>query len=896
MGKINKKEKFSKPLDLNASAKGASGRDRFWRKHIDSTVVDLRKIRASASNKKTVKAQKEKKEKKPPSRRVNRQVAPAKKRVSKNSDRRLPMRVDVLSQDEILRQISEVEMQDVLIEQGFTNLQKNLVELAAMPSAPITPQQESFSNIADDQNQNKKAIAPKVKINLIPPTIQTADLKMPPKSPVSQKEPVKVVKERLVRIPENLPIYVEEKPRPIPEKQLKKFALRDNYSKRDPWLRNRRPIDNLSRHRAKKIKTLVFAVFTLFIAGSALISFKAVAFQEEATIRAEKAYSYMNSGKNALEKLETDEAKEYFLKAEDEFTAIEEGFGFLPVQTLNLATVFPFQSKFSSAAHLIKAGKQFSKAGYEIASALASLKRLPSGSGSIQEQSNFTDNLVIASTHIKEAKNYISGAESHLSRVRPEDVPASFEGEILNLQNYSGYVEELFDEALSSLDVLLSFLGHQEEKVYMIAFQNSSELRATGGFMGTYGLLYLNKGSIKELNIDGIYNPDGQLSVNIIPPKPLQYVTPNFGTRDANWFFDFPLSAEKIMEMFIKTGGPESDGVIGITPSIVENLLRLTGPIEMPEYGVTLDANNFLELVQQEVEQDYDRELNRPKQILTDLAPILLEKLEKSDKQIEVLNILFEGLGYKDIMLYSKDKNVQKFLEEKNWDGGIEMARSSESVINDYLAVVFSNIGGWKTDRYMDTEVDTVTEIDDNGDIIRTVIISRRHNGGSTPYKWYNRPNYGYMRIYVPEGSELLSAEGFSEEPDYINTNYAKERYVIDPMVAQIETTLYKHNESNTDIFVESEKTVFGNWMLVPAGERKFAQIKYKLPQKANLKVMSYNLTIQKQSGLPVDYSGSVEGLKDFLGIKNCWLEGKPLFSDNQFAFFQTNDKDISCR
>ncbi|MDP4010496.1 MAG: DUF4012 domain-containing protein [Candidatus Spechtbacteria bacterium] len=883
MRKANNKEILSRPRKS----------DRFWRRHIDSTVVDLRKVKANNT---------------PPS-----QVSKISKGISKPATQGRadgytdivkryvgPRRIghvsfkypDTLSQEEILRQISEVEVQDVIIEEGFPKIQKR-----------------------DD-------LEPRARMNLIPPVIHTADL--PKVLPVRKelvrktvlKEPerkaIRASKKESVYIPENLPVYISQKdPVHVPEKQLKKQALQDNYGKQSLWHRphidgfapERRPMPkkelkpkSFSPARALRLKTAIFAMTALFVIGGIFSSFKAVAFQDEATIRAEKAYSYMSAGKSALEKLETDEAKEYFQRAREEFVSIEEGFGFLPVQTLNLATIFPFQTQLSSAAHLIKAGKAFSSAGYEISSALTPLKRLPSPAGSVQEQSSFTDNLLLAGIHIQKAKEYIAVADMHLSRVRNQDVPPDFEGEIMNIQNYGGYMEELFDEVLSSLDIFLSFLGHREEKVYMLAFQNSSELRATGGFMGTYGLLTLNKGSIEKLEIDGIYNPDGQLSVNIIPPRPLQYVTPNFGTRDANWFFDFPTSAQKIMELFVQTGGPETNGVIGITPSIVEKLLRLTGPIEMPEYGVLLDANNFLELVQQEVEQDYDRELNRPKQILADLAPVLLEKLERSGLQIEVLNIFFEGLRNKDIMIYSKDQDVEKFLEEKNWDGGMDMIRSSDSVINDYLAVVFSNIGGWKTDKYMDTEVDTVTEVDDQGNVMRTVIISRRHNGGSTPYMWYNRPNYGYMRIYVPEGSELVSAEGFSEEPPYINTNYGKEGYFSDPLVFEIESTLYKHESSNTDVFVESGKTVFGNWLLTPAGERTFVQLKYKLPQKANLKVMSYNLTIQKQSGLPVDYSGSIEDLGEFTDIDSCWMEGKPLSLSGQFTFFQTNDRDISCR
>ena len=47
----------------------------------------------------------------------------------------------------------------------------------------------------------------------------------------------------------------------------------------------------------------------------------------------------------------------------------------------------------------------------------------------------------------------------------------------------------------------------------------------------------------------------------------------------------------------------------------------------MDAYGVTVDEENFLETIQYQVEVAYDKEENKPKQILSDLAPILLDRI-----------------------------------------------------------------------------------------------------------------------------------------------------------------------------------------------------------------------------------------------------------------------------
>src|SRR3989344_28805 len=97
-------------------------------------------------------------------------------------------------------------------------------------------------------------------------------------------------------------------------------------------------------------------------------------------------------------------------------------------------------------------------------------------------------------------------------------------------------------------------------KKYLILFQNPSELRPTGGFPGTYGVVTFKDGKLQDLKVDDVYNLDGQLQELIVPPIQLQHITPNWGMRDANWFIDFPTSARKITAFYKKESGYEVDG------------------------------------------------------------------------------------------------------------------------------------------------------------------------------------------------------------------------------------------------------------------------------------------------------------------------------------------------
>lgn len=58
------------------------------------------------------------------------------------------------------------------------------------------------------------------------------------------------------------------------------------------------------------------------------------------------------------------------------------------------------------------------------------------------------------------------------------------------------------------LQVVPRLVGFEEPETYLFLLQNNHELRPTGGFIGTYGILKLQDGEIKEFETDNIYNLD----------------------------------------------------------------------------------------------------------------------------------------------------------------------------------------------------------------------------------------------------------------------------------------------------------------------------------------------------------------------------------------------------
>jgi len=452
-----------------------------------------------------------------------------------------------------------------------------------------------------------------------------------------------------------------------------------------------------------------------------------------------------------------------------------------------------------------------------------------------------------------------------------EDLPLNLipgnRGDVLRQLNQDiPKLKQIMLDSEPYIDVFLNFVGSDILKRYVFIFQNNQEIRATGGFIGSFGMMNIDRGVVKSLDIKEIYNPDGQLSKNILAPEPLQELTMRWYLRDSNWFADFPTSAQKIISFYEKTGGSTPDGIISLTPTVIERLLNITGPITLDKYGVTINADNFVKITQYQTGVAYDKVENKPKQFIADLAPALINKLLSADasqyqKIVEALNNSFQE---KHILLYFLDSKLQDIVNKYNLGGQLYNAPK------DYLAVVHSNIGGYKTDGVMQENINLATKMQNNGKVINKVIVNREHKGGNTEYEWWNKNNINYMRTYIPKGSRILNVSGYTEKQARSDPQGIA-GYNQDQDLKSIKDTLIHNEDWDIDIFEESGKLVIGGWVITKPGETSQIMLEYELPFKFNSSDI-YSLILQKQAGtlgVKYQYSFDLESKKNISWVQS---------------------------
>jgi len=607
------------------------------------------------------------------------------------------------------------------------------------------------------------------------------------------------------------------------------------------------------------------AVF-LLVAIAITLPFKIIAYWHTINMTkgqvlgdAEQAMADLHGARDALTNFDLLGAQDYFNRANDHFDSAQEQLTKAQSIVTTLAELAPIDNTYKSGKNLLDLGTQLSSAGDILLTAANAVN-------SSSSPATLTDRMRTFKTAGEEALIELEAAKGSLAGVNPEHLPEDSREQFAQLQTALPLITSGVRRSIKLLDVGINALGDHQLRRYLIMFQNDNELRPTGGFMGSFALVDLVDGKIKNITIPkgGTYDMRAGLKERFSAPSPLHLINPRWEFQDVNWSPDWPTSAQTIADFYSRSNGPSVDGVVAINSDWLAEVLRATGPLEFPEYQMTLTPDNLEMELQKSIEFDLEiKDPKAPKKIIADLAPKMIERIMNADPStmIALAQAVRTGLETRDIQIFFKNEELQRHARENDWDGRMKSAPF------DYLAVVSANIGGGKSDQTIDQDIRHSAEIGIDGSVTDTVEITRRHFGPIDDY-FTTQPNISYLRFYVPLGSKLLSAAGFSSAP----TNVKKDIALIQHPVLQNESERIIETNSGTSIYSERDKTVFGNWLNLKPGEEKTAVMIYRLPGliKFNTKDTSdkwwdkseqsieapeegvYSILIQKQAGSAV--------------------------------------------
>ena len=549
-------------------------------------------------------------------------------------------------------------------------------------------------------------------------------------------------------------------------------------------------------------------------------------------------YDSLKEGVKSLANQDFERAGLLFEGAEFAFKEVDQNVGFLTGQA---SAYLKSNLYLDTTQKLIESGVSVSKIGQELTEVMEDTVKIPS----IFIQQNLDDNQEVRLTDLvriqKERLERIMAEtlliQKNLTTLNAEVLPEDLRGNIQTAQNYIENFLTALHEVSQNFKTALKLLGDTVPHRYLVLLQNNHELRATGGFIGSYMLIDVNDGAITKMETKDVYETDGQLTEIIPAPPGIDQLVNRLYMRDANYSPDFPASAQKIMWLLEHSQGPSVDTVIAIDQTIAERLLELTGPLVLPNFPFIVRADNFNDLFSYHIEAKITKTAT-PKQLLIDFVPAFKEHLLSLEDFSELNNIAYDLIGGRHIQVYSPDPNIQALSERLHLDG--RMIATPPDI--DFLSVITTAIGGNKSDAYIKTNLNHHTEVDHRGKIIDYLTIQKTHTWKEEDFAYWKKlidrygtgklneetlrfiqgegDNVDYMRVYVPKGSRLVGLEGIDIE----------------------------NLQASEDLGYTVFAFTFGP---VRAGESKTVNLSYELPYKFSFEqpMDIYRFIAQKQAG-----------------------------------------------
>ncbi|MGB1249377.1 MAG: DUF4012 domain-containing protein [Candidatus Promineifilaceae bacterium] len=505
---------------------------------------------------------------------------------------------------------------------------------------------------------------------------------------------------------------------------------------------------------------------------------------------------------------------------------------------------------------------ELADAGTATLSALGSTIELALASG--QDDTIASNKITLLISLLKHAEPDLDDTREDVSRITDayfalqnrEDIPYQLQPYLPLLDKYL----PLAEDGVTAAQVLPELLGTNEEKTFLLWAQNADELRPTGGYISGAGLLRVKDGDIVSMDFTNtdIVNSYDNLDLYGFPPEAMQEFMglDYFLFRDANYWPNFPISAEKGIELYNigQPNAPQIDGVIAFDQYFVQLILNAIGPVYVPELERNVAAQTILTDIQaawSTGEEGVDQVwFENRKRFIGDIAQSILEKLLNEPGAIDITRLgdaILDATEQRHLLVHVRDEQTQTVLKNLSWDGHFEPVLGQDQVFP-----VDMNVGYNKANAIVNREFRYEVDLRESTAISADLFIRYQHAGVASGEACVHGPNlyaggaslsynelinlcyFNFLRVYTPVGSQLLDS----------TSHPAPEGALL------LDRTW---NGSAATIDEPTDANGFWNFMVLPQGELLTTHMRYTLPETVIRPnpdgSLTYQLTVHKQAG-----------------------------------------------
>ncbi len=427
--------------------------------------------------------------------------------------------------------------------------------------------------------------------------------------------------------------------------------------------------------------------------------------------------------------------------------------------------------------------------------------------------------------NIKEGIYKMTLAKSLIESVNTRDFPKFLQDSVLRYKELITQVNDMVLPLEKVTQFLPDLLGVDERKRYVILLQNDGEIRGTGGWISSYGVVAIEGGQIRELFVDDIYNAEGTLRVKGYTYKaPVSMIRALGETPYTFSLVNWDPNLDSVMtstEQFIYDlgKGNDIDGIITINTVFLQKLLDKWGGIEVPGESEIITSSNLYPKIF-EMHTEFTPGSTRKATFLANLANEAVTKLLSSNfaEYKNISDVIIESLTEKHLQATFKNTLAKSYFDENNWDGNMDPKYLSAPINIDW------NWGGNKANLYIKKNHTLDINIKDEKTIDYKYQIAIQNDSSINTYPQGEYVNY--VRIFLPVNATLMGITGIKD--------------------------------NKYDIYNEGGYKVVGGWFNVPIKENKILEITYRIsnenndilfPISRNDTHYNMNLNIYKQPG-----------------------------------------------
>ena len=328
------------------------------------------------------------------------------------------------------------------------------------------------------------------------------------------------------------------------------------------------------------------------------------------------------------------------------------------------------------------------------------------------------------------------------------------------------------------LPLFRAFLGDGSDKLYLLAAQNSAEIRASGGFPGSMGTIRIEDG---VLTIDDFKTVYDMISVN--PPTEAHITDTEYllfsgsldYARDACYIPDFERVGEIWALAYESKNDEHIDGVISLTPVIIQKVLAYTGAVTLSD-GTELNGDNATQMLQKDLYYKYLSSNSSYKvsnaydyvdSLFAETAKIVMGKLVDDfdiNRIADYSKIFTDGGKDRTILMWMEDETAEAYVKAAGCSGAL-----NDDPSNPEAGVFFSGANGSKLGWFvsLDTQIGDDVTINDDGS--RTYDVTVTVSNDITRDDMYRAGNYiignyngqveSYLHLFAPAGGTISDFE-----------------------------------------------------------------------------------------------------------------------------------------